>query len=218
MYVPFATPTSILLAGPTMSGKTSFVIKLLENASLMFKEPPSQILFCYMAYQPSFEKLKTLSNLTLHEGLPEKTHITEFGLEKGHKVVIFDDMMKYIVNDVNIQDYVTVSSHHNNMTIMLLSQNIFAQGQTARTISLNCHYIVLFNNKRDASQVRRLGSQIMPGKVPYFMDSFDKATSRKYGYLLIDFSPQTDKKYQLRTKIFPNEAPTVIYVASKGVH
>ena len=131
MYVPFSTPTSILLAGPTMSGKTSFVIKLLENADKMFKELPTNIMYCFLAWQPAFEKLKEIQNLTLHKGLPERTAITEFGLLNGHKVVIFDDMLKYIVNDVNIQEYVTVTSHHNNMTIMLLSQNVFAQGQTA---------------------------------------------------------------------------------------
>jgi hypothetical protein len=215
MYIPFSTPTSILLAGPTMVGKTTFVIKLLENASNMFKEVPTQFLFCYMIWQPAFERLKKIDNLSLHEGLPERSIITELGLIKGHKVIIFDDMLKYIVNDVNIQDYVTVSSHHNNMTVILLSQKVFAQGQTARTISLNCHYIVLFSNKRDVSQISRLGSQIMPGKVAYFRDSYEKATSRKYGYLLIDFAPETDKKYQLRTRIFPDEAPTIVYVNVK---
>ena len=217
MSLKFSTPTSILLAGPTMSGKTTFIKKLLENASEMFSEAPSQILFCYIAQQPALEKIKMLPNVTLHEGLPDRSQITEFGLEKGHKVIVFDDMMKYIVNDVNIQDYVTVASHHNNMTIILLTQNIFAQGQTARTISLNCHYIVLFNNKRDLSQVSRLGSQIMPGKSRYFMDSYEKATSRKYGYLLIDLSPESERKYQLRSRIFPNEAPPIVYVAIKDM-
>ena len=61
----------------------------------------------------------------------------------------------------------------------------------------------------------RLGSQIMPRKSHYFMDSYEKATSRKYGYLLIDFSPESDKKYQLRTRIFPYEAPPIVYVAIK---
>jgi hypothetical protein len=215
MYIPFATPTSILLAGPTMSGKTTFVSKLLDNASKMFSQPPSKIMYCYISWQPALEKLKGLPHVTLHEGLPDRSLITEYGLEKGHKVLILDDMMKHIVNDVNIQDYVTISSHHNNMTIILLTQNIFAQGQTARTISLNCHYIVLFNNKRDLSQISRLGSQIMPRKGAFFMDSYEKATSEKYGYLLIDFSPHSEKKYQLRTRIFPDEAPTIVYVAIK---
>jgi hypothetical protein len=217
MYVPFSTPTSILLAGPTMAGKTSFVIKLLENASKMFKEVPTKILYCFLVWQPAFERLKKIDNLTLHEGLPERSDIIELGLLRGHKVVIFDDMLRYIVNDLNVQEYVTVSSHHNNMSIILISQNVFAQGQTARTISLNCHYIVLFNNKRDVSQVSRLGSQIMPGNVKYFVASYERATAVKYGYLLIDFSPHTEKKYQLRTRIFPDETPTIVYGKLKAV-
>jgi hypothetical protein len=215
MYLPFSTPTSILLAGPTMSGKTSFVIRLLQHASEMFSQAPTKILFCYMAWQSAFDKLKNMSIVELHEGLPPRSVITELGFEKGHKVLVLDDMMKHIVNDVNVQDYVTVSSHHNNMSIILLSQNIFAQGLTARTISLNCHYIIVFNNKRDASQVSRLGSQMFPRRVPYFVDSYEKATSRKYGYLLIDLSPHTERKYQLRTCIFPDESPTIVYADVK---
>jgi hypothetical protein len=215
MYLPFSTPASILLAGVTMSGKTSFVIKLLQNREKMFTEPPSKIMFCYMAWQSSFEKLKGIPSLEIHEGLPDRSHITEFGLEKGHKIVIFDDMMREIVTDVNIQDYVTISSHHNNMSIILLIQNVFARGPTARSISLNCHYMILFNNKRDVSQISRLGGQIMPRRGRFFLDSYEKATSRKYGYLLIDLSPHTDKKFQLRTRIFPDESPTIVYVSVK---
>jgi hypothetical protein len=215
MYLPFSSPASILLAGVTMSGKTSFVIKLLENREKMFSEPPSKIMFCYMAWQSAFERLKSIPSLELHEGLPERSHITELGLEKGHKIVIFDDMMREIVTDVNIQDYVTISSHHNNMSIVLLIQNVFAQGPTARSISLNCHYMILFNNKRDLSQISRLGGQIMPRRGRFFLDSYEKATSRKYGYLLIDLSPHTDKKFQLRTRIFPDESPTIVYVSVK---
>jgi len=39
----------------------------------------------------------------------------------------------------------------------------------------------------------------------------------KYGYLLIDFSPHTEKKYQLRTRIFPDETPTIVYGKLKAV-
>jgi hypothetical protein len=37
------------------------------------------------------------------------------------------------------------------------------------------------------------------------MDSYDRATSAPYGYLLIDLSPNGDKKFQLRTNIFKGE-------------
>jgi len=34
----FETPTTIMVCGPTNSGKTTFVKRLLEHASVMFKE------------------------------------------------------------------------------------------------------------------------------------------------------------------------------------
>jgi len=40
----FETPTTIMVCGPTNSGKTTFVKRLLEHASVMFKEAPTYIL------------------------------------------------------------------------------------------------------------------------------------------------------------------------------
>lgn len=41
------------------------------------------------------------------------------------------------------------------------------------------------------------------------MDAFEKATSKPYGYLLVDISPHSDKSYQLRTNILPGQATRV---------
>ena len=71
-------------------------------------------------------------------------------------------------------------------SVILISQNLFSKGKNARTISLNCNYLICFNNKRDQTQIRILGQQMFPDKIHYFRESFDDATSVPHGYLLID--------------------------------
>ena len=148
----------------------------------------------------------------MHEGVPSRAAIEEFSFDKAPTLLVLDDLLADIVNNVEVQHYVTVMSHHNNMAIVMLMQSIFPKGNYARTISLNCHYMILFSNRRDSNQVKVLGRQLMPGRLNYFMDSYRKATSKPYGYLLIDIHPHSNSTYELRTRIFPDDEPLIVYV------
>lgn len=41
-----------MIVGPTMTGKTSLVYKILKHASGMFQTPPEQIVIAYTEYEP----------------------------------------------------------------------------------------------------------------------------------------------------------------------
>ena len=202
-YSRLHTPFTMGVYGGTGSGKTVFVKHLLQNAETIFNEPPKKIIYCYTEWQKTFEEMEK-DGVEFYEGLPSKEEVYEWS-GREHIVMVMDDMIQLIVNSKDAQHYFTVTSHHRNISIIVLSQNIFAQGKTARTISLNMHYIVLFRNLRDTAQIMTLARQIFPSKTKYFEDAYNKATSRQYGYLLIDMSPHTDKTYQLRTCIMPAE-------------
>ena len=107
--------------------------------------------------------------------------------------------------DETIGKLFTKGSHHKNISVMLLTQNIFHQSKHSRTINLNTHYMVIFKNVRDASQITNLGKQMYPGSVNYLRASYEDATSKPYGYLLIDLKPDTPDSLRLRTDIFPGE-------------
>jgi hypothetical protein len=47
----------------------------------------------------------------------------------------------------------TEKSHHRNIIVMYIVQNLFHRGKHHRVISLNAHYMVLFRNPRDVSQI-----------------------------------------------------------------
>ena len=83
-------------------------------------------------------------------------------------------------------------SHHRIVTILYLVQNLFDQGNSSRTVSLNSHYIVVFRNLRDQSQFRTMAAQILPKNSQWPMDAYADATAKPYGYLVIDNSPHCD--------------------------
>ena len=63
---------------------------------------------------------------------------------------------------MKLRIYFSKYCHHYNITVIFITQNIFAQGPCSRTININTHILVLFANKRDESQALNLGKQLYP--------------------------------------------------------
>jgi hypothetical protein len=70
----------------------------------------------------------------------------------------------------------------------------------------------LFKNPRDASQSSHLGRQIYPDDAKYFREAFDDATTKPYGYLLIDLRTTTPDDLRLRTSVFADDDDLAAYV------
>ena len=111
--------------------------------------------------------------------------------------------------DDRVVDIFTKISHHRNISVVYLTQNLFYKNKQTRTLSLNSHYIVLFKNVRDATQVSNLGRPMYPGKSAFMIEAFKNATSAPYGYLLIDIEQETDDKLRLITGICPGDVQYV---------
>jgi hypothetical protein len=72
--------------------------------------------------------------------------------------------------------------------------------------------MVLFKNPCDVTQVTNLSRQMYPGRSKFLAEAFKVATAKPYGYLLIDFKPDTDEKHRVRANIFPNDDRQYVYV------
>ena len=70
---------------------------------------------------------------------------------------------------------------------------------------LNSHYLVLFKNPRDKSQILTLAKQIYPGQTDLFFNQYEEAVKRPFGYLLIDLKTTTQDNCRLRTNVLPSE-------------
>ena len=65
---------------------------------------------------------------------------------------MFDDLMTEAKCDQRIADLFTKGSHHRNISVVNLTQNLFSEGKACRDIILNTQFIVLFNNPIDRQQ------------------------------------------------------------------
>ena len=50
------------------------------------------------------------------------------------------------IADETVANLFTKGSHHRNVSVVFLAQNLLPKNKCARTMSLNAHYIVLFKN------------------------------------------------------------------------
>ena len=111
---------------------------------------------------------------------------------------MFDDQMIDASKDKRIVNFFTRGSHHRNLSVIYIVQNLFHQGKGSRSISLNSHYLVLFKNPRDKLQILTLGKQMYPGQTDVFLNQYEEAVKRPFGYLLIDLKTTTQENRPIR--------------------
>ena len=81
-------PFTCIVAGPTGCGKTTFVARLLRNASAMIDPPPERVTWYYSEWQKAYENLADIPNMRLEEGLPTSFDNGKRGL------VVLDDLFE----------------------------------------------------------------------------------------------------------------------------
>ena len=199
--IPFNSPTTAIISGPTGSGKSTFIFRILENVSVMFKDKVAKIFYFYKVWQSLFERIQN-RNVTFIKGLPNEDIIEKISDSK-HNLLILDDMQMSALNSSFIANLFSRESHHKNLSVFLVLQNFFHQGKYGRDISLNSYYLILFRNKRDKNIIKILGAQIGLGKE--LENVYLDATNEAYGYIMIDLTPTGDSAYMLRSHIFPDE-------------
>ena len=154
MALPLKHPFTSLISGATGSGKTQFTLKLIKHASKVINPIPEKIIWCYGVYQNAFRELP---HVEFHEGIPD---LAMFDGQK-RTLLIIDDLMHE--TDDRVTKIFTKISHHKDVSVVYLTQNLFFGGKENRTIALNAQYFVIFKNPRDSTQIANLSRQMYPG-------------------------------------------------------
>ena len=206
MDVRFRTPANFYICGASKSGKSFFFRSMLRNLEYLFSSIPSKIIYSYGVYQKEFAELsKTVPNIQFCGGISKRFNGDDSSM------VMLDDLMSQCSNDQRVVDLFTRGSHHRGITVLFLTQNLFPPGKLSRTLSLNAHYMLIFRNPRDSLGITTLARQMYPKNVDYLLESYNDATKRPYGYLLLDLHQLTPADMRLRTNILPNERH-IVYV------
>lgn len=206
----FRHPCTVLISGPTGSGKTRFVQKVL--VSQLIQPPPQRIVWVYGEWQRAYAELQLSHKIEfIHDVIPP---LESFSASERNLLVL-DDQMDKVRDSVIVEKYFTQGSHHRNITVFALNQNAFAKGKSMRTISLNSRVSVLFKNPRDISQVRALGVLMFAKDPNFLVKAYEDATKDSpYGYLIIDAQRDTPDQFRVISNIFPDETQ-VVYLTNK---
>lgn len=195
-------PFSMIVAGPSGCGKSTFVEKLVHN---LIKKKLFRHVHWYNNDPRAISKeMKTLNIIEIHTELPNS-----FDDIESDSLIILDDLMLEAFNKPVCGLFVR-KSHHHNISVILISQNVFHQTKLSRDISLNSKYLVFFKNPRDKSQMLPLARQIYPESPMELFRVYKEATSIPYGYLLFDLTQSVNDIIRFRTDIF-NDIYTTCY-------
>ena len=99
----------------------------------------------------------------------------------------------------------TKHSHHRNITVIYLCQDIFPPGKYAKNISRNAHFVIAFKNPRDQLGLKNLLLQALlrGGKTGVGVNR--KVTQRPYGYLASELHPAGDNSRRVFSHLFTHE-------------
>ena len=204
----FRHPCTILVSGPTGSGKTKFVERVLVQHK--FSVEHNRIFWVYSEWQPAYDNLQRVRpDIVFKKGLGDENEFYNSLSNLNNNLVILDDQMSAVGNSKTLSRLFTEGSHHRNLSIIYIVQNLFDKGRSHRTVSLNAQYFVLFKNPRDKSQIDVIARQMYPGKGKFLRDAFVDATKNPFSYLLIDMHPRTPESERVLSNIFAGETPTV---------
>ena len=120
MDVRFSHPSTFLIAGPTCSGKTFFVRRMLQYLSKLFTPVPEKVVWLYGEYQSFF---RDYPSVVFEEGL---SFLDRFA-PGPRTLLIIDDLLHETTDQV--AQLFTKGCHHKNVSVIYLSQNLFHQSK-----------------------------------------------------------------------------------------
>ena len=98
-------PFTSIICGPTRSSKSTFVLKMLNNISVMFSQNVKKIYYFYNNWQKKFEDEFT-TDIEYRQGLPTEQDFKSY--PNGEQcIVLIDDMQVSALNNIFIANLFT---------------------------------------------------------------------------------------------------------------
>lgn len=196
------------------SGKTFYIARQLKDWASQGKRFTTIHLY-YECDQPVYQDIeKSTDNLILHKGLSDFELSEDF---EDSSCIILDDLQTRLSRKealVWLERLFSIFSHHKNLTIFLVFQNLFgSQGSSFNFVLRNCSYIVLFNSPQISSTLIQLQKSIFPYLPQLLIRAAKEFFDRKYRYFIIDSTTST--RYCLKSGVLENEEPFIIQLQNE---
>ena len=217
IYIPkndlkLRVPFSMIISGPTSSGKSKMLFELLDNLHNNTAPPIEKVVFIYGVWQDMYKNYPDIfftNDLEYLKVEPEKLTL-----------IVLDDVMSSIRDSKILEEAFTLGVHHKKVSVCLILQNLFYSGAVMKTIRDNCMYMVVTRHIQDINKLAIFGRQLEAKQnSKYFMESYEDATAEKYSYLFIDLHPSSELrdgpyKIKYRSKVH-RLSEQVLYLPKK---
>ena len=196
------TSFGLLIAGAPYSGKSSWIAKLLRNADKLIDQPFDYIVWFYGEKNPLVQDLERemKGKMTSVHGLPD--NLEDYIIPRQRGLHVYDDLFLELTESNRINELCAYKTQHSDLSWAIVMQNLFHNGKSRQTIYRCAHYLCVFNNALDRSQIYTLAYKLMPGNQKLFLKIFEKAAVRPHGYIFIDGHQTTPQEARFRTDIF----------------
>ena len=228
--IRFNHPCNVLLIGPSQSGKSTFLEKLLKWRLELFRNAPRKVLYVCPTRSPQIETMMKQGLIhrvikTLPRSYEEFEKVILPYKNEGALVCIDDGLSQLESYLPKVFEQFTSK---NNTTVIFVSQTAFLDSSNFRRLSENTHYAICLRNKRNPSKIRTLAMQADPCNYKIIISAYQEATKPKslvkseensgfaYGYFIFNFSLTSPEVLNYISNIFPNEIePVTLYVVNK---
>ena len=119
--------------------------------------------------------LVAMPHIEFVKGIPTALEQDFYFDVNKRNLILFDDQMIGASKDKRVVNLFTRGSHHRNLSVTYIVQNLFHQGKGSSSISLNSHYLVLFKNPRDKLQILTLAKQMFHTQTDFFIYQNEEA-------------------------------------------
>ena len=120
----------------------------------------------------------------------------DFSQVNPNSVLVIDDLL--LDNNKEVAKTFILGSHHKQISVFFLTQNLFPRDDLFRLMSLNCHYFVLFQNQRNYRQVLTLARQAFTN-IDRVVNAYKRASLDPRGFILLTFNPLIPRELSVIT-------------------
>lgn len=207
------TPFSMIISGPSQSGKSELILKLVKYREKIFSTKFNRIIYCFPSSLAtnSLRYLQNMRNefsaLEIFYGLPD---LVKLNLQQNRLpcLLIIDDLMTEFLNSEEMTHLITKKVHHLNVSVCTTLQNYFAPSKYGKTIIRNSQLKFIISNPAEKVELSKI-SQQLSSDANFLNDCFQ--TLEKYyptvysHYILHDGHFQSKlKSSRFRSNIFPS--------------
>ena len=178
MPIKFLANHNTIIFGQTGAGKTCFILDVIRYK--LVHPFPNNIYYMYKIRQPFMDQI---NNINFIEGLDFNAIDTN-----TPSMLVIDDLV--LSTNKDVAEMFILGSHHRQISIFFITQNLFPNCNLFRLMSTNSHYFVIFQNQRNFRQVMTLARQIFVGRdIKRITEAYKRASNTLRGFIVLSFSP-----------------------------